>query len=1024
MNIRHPNGCLAWRVLTSLVLLGSALTWPNLSQAQVVDTQPPTRPANLTATAVSSSQISLSWTASTDNVGVTRYRVFRCEGAGCTQTVLIGSTATTTYSDTGLSANTRYRYRVRARDAAGNLSPNSNFAGATTLPAQQQDCNIAVTPTALAFGDVSVGTSATLSTTLSNSGTAACTVTLVRTGSADFAVSGATSFTVAPGASRAVSILYTPAGIGADTGNLAVNSNDPSPPTVNVALTGTGVQQQVLCTPTNLNRSINSTSQDGCPDATVPQQATVPNTSYSVLAINDLGMHCGDLDTRVSSILPPFQVLLAQVVQKQTATNTRPTLNPAGVSVFYSAAANPNDPILLSNVFDGEMANGDTYKTNFWDFPIPAGTYDAFYPAFNPFNPAQTLTPLAGPPFNVSADTGLPVPNVEDLYIGADGTVNSGDESLTAVLHAMPGIAGPYTVNDPKLAQEHYLDKPFFINFPFGYVAADVNWYEGAGVPFAAFDDNGRENAYPLVRVQAKNAAGTTLATVDTVLPISGEASCANCHADPADVQNSRTSAPALRLRNAGLPVAISLDDPNPNLPNRVSVEWAADINVLRLHDLLHGARYVSTACDNQPAGENCLNTAPAPCVINAANPNGTNANCLTNKALVQNQPVVCQVCHYTPALDLAQLGPLAGAPGTIANGRNQLAHQSNSRVMHNHHGSLPGNLFPPMPAPAQNAAGTITNQTQRLAVLEDTCYQCHPGTNVQCLRGAMFNGGMLCNDCHGDMLQVGADFSTGVSPTNVGDFVLNLGNFYDPASAQPRVPWANEPGCGSCHTGDANNRLTGANLRVNTVDANGNPDGIRLRQAYRNGDTKATPIVPTNKRFAEPAVPALFVQPGADFANPGAGNPQLYRVSTGHGGVMCEGCHGATHAEWPNANPNSNDNITANQLQGHTGTIIECSACHGTGMVNRNTLAGPHGMHPVGNDQTDTTGSDAGPRIGFVDGGHSNLGDNTANCSGCHGPGSRGNNVGTVLSVAKKDRRLNGQTIAAGTPIGCTICH
>jgi hypothetical protein len=564
------------------------------------------------------------------------------------------------------------------------------------------------------------------------------------------------------------------------------------------------------------------------------------------------------------------------------------------------------------------------------------------------------------------------------------------------------------------------------LNFPFGYVAADVNWYEGAGVPFASFDDNGRENAYPLVRVQAKNAAGTTLSTVDTVLPISGEASCANCHADPTDVQNSRTSAPTLRLRNANLPVAISLDDPNPNLPSRVSVEWAADINVLRLHDLLHGARYVSTACDNVPAGENCLNTAPAPCVINAANPNGTSANCLTNKALVQNQPVVCQVCHYTPALDLAQLGPLAGAPGTIANGRNQLAHQSNSRVMHNHHGSLPGNLFPPMPAPAQNAAGTITNQTQRLAVLEDTCYQCHPGTNVQCLRGAMFNGGMLCNDCHGGMLQVGADFSTGVSPTNVGDFVLNLGNFYDPASAQPRVPWANEPGCGSCHTGDANNRLTGANLRVNTVDTNGNPDGIRLRQAYRNGDTKATPIVPTNKRFAEPAVPALFAQPGTgpDFANPGAGNPQLYRVSTGHGGVMCEGCHGATHAEWPNANPNSNDNVTANQLQGHTGSLIECSACHGTSLVNSNTLGGPHGMHPVGNDTTDTTGSDAGPRIGFVDGGHSNLGNNTANCSGCHGPGSRGNNVGTVLSVAKKDRRLNGQTILAGTPIGCTICH
>ena len=48
-----------------------------------------------------------------------------------------------------------------------------------------------------------------------------------------------------------------------------------------------------------------------------------------------------------------------------------------------------------------------------------------------------------------------------------------------------------------------------------------MNWYEGAGIPFAAYDDFGRENAYPLVRVQAKQGL-TTMATVDTVLPISG----------------------------------------------------------------------------------------------------------------------------------------------------------------------------------------------------------------------------------------------------------------------------------------------------------------------------------------------------------------------------------------------------------------------------------------------------------------------------------------------------------------------
>lgn len=940
-----------------------------------------------------------------------------------------------TYTPTGAGADT------------GTLAVASNDPDSPTIDValtgngvQQQVCNIAVDPPALAFGDVNLGTTATRSTTVSNSGNSACNVSLVRSGSTDFAIVGDTSFSVAAGGSQAVAVTYTPGQVGADTGNLAVNSNDPDSPTVDVALTGNGVQQQVQCNPSDtvLGQSINSTSQDGCPTAVLPERpaVTAATRTHSVLAVNDLGMHCGDLDTRISSILPPFQAMLAQVVQKGSVGTARPVLNPTGVHVYYSAVTNPNDPILSSNVFDGVKADGSTYKTNFWQFPIPAGTYDAFYPAFNPFNPSQTLTPLAGPPFNLVGDLGLPVPNVEHLYLGTDGAPNTGDEHLSAVLHAMPGIAGPYRVNDPKLAEERYGSKPFFINFAFGYVAANVNWYEGAGIPFAAFDDNGRENAYPLVRVEARNAANTTVATVDTVLPISGEASCSNCHAQPADLESvtgtpSRTSIPTDTLAAAfddptttdvveG--VALSMDDLDGNLPPRVSLEWAADINVLRLHDLKHGLRYVSTDCD--APGQNCLQTAPNPCTISKDNPNGSDS-CLTNQALVQGKPVVCQVCHYTPALDLAQLGPLAGPEGTIANGRNQIAHKSNSNVMHSHHGSLPGNLFPTMPPPQQVADGTITNQTARLQVLEETCYQCHPGKNVQCLRGAMFNGGMLCNDCHGDMKQVGDDFSRDVTPENPGAFQLAADFYTNPNT--PRVPWANEPGCGSCHTGNANNRLTGTGLIVNTRDQDGNVDGIRLRQAYRTGDTKATPIVPPvpttaqNIRinFAEPRVPALF----GDFANPGAGNPQLYRVSTGHGGVMCEGCHGATHAEWPNGNPNANDNIAATQLQGHVGALIECSTCHTNvdslspdGTLN--SLRGPHGLHAVGNTN-------------FARGDHRRNRDNAA-CRACHGA----NGQGTVLSRIAQDRVLeckdrttfcptgNTAVFPKGHMVGCTECH
>src|SRR5439155_665278 len=95
------------------------------------DTQAPTAPSNLTATA-GSGQINLSWTGSTDDVGVTGYPVERCQGAGCTTFAPLVTAPGPTYSDTGLGANTSYRYRVRATDAAGNLSGYSNVASAAT----------------------------------------------------------------------------------------------------------------------------------------------------------------------------------------------------------------------------------------------------------------------------------------------------------------------------------------------------------------------------------------------------------------------------------------------------------------------------------------------------------------------------------------------------------------------------------------------------------------------------------------------------------------------------------------------------------------------------------------------------------------------------------------------------------------------------------------------------------------------------------------------------------------------------
>ena len=362
----------------------------------------------------------------------------------------------------------------------------------------------------------------------------------------------------------------------------------------------------------------------------------------------------------------------------------------------------------------------------------------------------------------------------------------------------------------------------------------------------------------------------------------------------------------------------------------------AAKINILRLHDAKHGTK------------------------------------------LDEKRNIVCATCHYSPALDLAHLGP------NDTNGKQQTQHVSMSNAMHGYHGQF-SDLFPDMPAPGNRNLATAQD------VLEQTCYACHPGKRTQCLRGAMAGAGIVCQDCHGNMGQVGNDFTAQLKQT---------GSF-DPTR---RVPWASEPGCQSCHTGDAVSNLASD---PSTIAAS---DGIRLLQAYRTGDASATPIKAGNRRFAETQ----------ETDSTGNAKDHLYRLSKGHGGVMCEGCHGSTHAIWPNPRDAANDNLTAKDLQGHSGVVAECSVCHGDATLGNN-LNGPHGMHPVGSSNWNR--------------GHENLAEtNRTQCKSCHGQ----NGEGTVLSRTSAQRQWTcasssgslcgreGQqiTVAKGTEVSCTQCH
>jgi endonuclease I/chitodextrinase len=90
------------------------------------DTEVPTAPSALTASNIGETTLTLNWNASSDNVGITGYDVYR-NGS------FIGSSVATSFNVTGLTAATSYSFTVQAKDAAGNSSGNSNTANATTV---------------------------------------------------------------------------------------------------------------------------------------------------------------------------------------------------------------------------------------------------------------------------------------------------------------------------------------------------------------------------------------------------------------------------------------------------------------------------------------------------------------------------------------------------------------------------------------------------------------------------------------------------------------------------------------------------------------------------------------------------------------------------------------------------------------------------------------------------------------------------------------------------------------------------
>jgi hypothetical protein len=245
------------------------------------------------------------------------------------------------------------------------------------------------------------------------------------------------------------------------------------------------------------------------------------------------------------------------------------------------------------------------------------------------------------------------------------------------------------------------------------------------------------------------------------------------------------------------------------------------------------------------------------------------------------------------------------------------------------------------------NVTDPLTGKKLGDSTNRTSCYACHPGAETECLRGAM-----------GDAKN--ADGTAKMQCQSCHGTMNHVG-------ASTREGWLDQPNCQACHY-DGKQETSAIDPRTNT-----------LRNAV---DT----------RFA--------TNPNTPMAG-----KSLYRFSTGHGNLQCEACHGSTHAIYP---AHEADNKVSIAVQGHTGTIAECSSCHTT--VPNTTTGGPHGMHPVGQS--------------WVKGHEDVAENNSAQCKVCHGADYRG----SVLSKTWTDRSFSTEwgtkNFTKGHKVSCYDCH
>ncbi|MGB5718434.1 MAG: hypothetical protein WBN81_15240, partial [Gammaproteobacteria bacterium] len=137
--------------------------------------------------------------------------------------------------------------------------------------------------------------------------------------------------------------------------------------------------------------------------------ATLSNSDFAVLSANDLGMHCADLDYKIFSILPPFNVVHAQVIRLGDKERLPKLMNDNQIKVVYSATSSPNDPAGANSINTTSKNLPSVFKTNFWNqsskrVKLPGSNEKQTLGgrAYNPLYPSVLAAALLDPPVDLS----------------------------------------------------------------------------------------------------------------------------------------------------------------------------------------------------------------------------------------------------------------------------------------------------------------------------------------------------------------------------------------------------------------------------------------------------------------------------------------------------------------------------------------------------------------------------------------------------------------------------------------------